>query len=390
MAAGGARDYRGRTAQIHRHDDRKQRPSDDPRKSSTCLSSGRAQAEYAGDAADAFHYHTGAPVPARSGATAAPAIRSRRTREYDARAGASGVLRPVGIPHGKVGARLYQAHRRDHRGPQERRRSGDVGRSAVTTRYQGQRGFLLSQRALPQSRREGRDCVCRYLGWLRRRGGPLLGARTGLRRADSPPALGGRRLLHQVRCPQAGPLCRARNPAQHRQSGRTGGASGAGGPRCTGAECQPGRSPAAAGGRPGGAPERAAAGPVVSLTAMNGTAEGMGGGGGRANPSAVDAIAWRVLSKGEPMAAPSGRADDFSWPRGSALKAQPPSPDVAAAPATPDDAGATTKPAPGRASVSDSSPVNAASEQKPAAQRRPRRPNPYAQRPPPFFPNFFR
>src|SRR5262245_8749379 len=141
---------------------------------------------------------------------------------------------------------------------------------------------------------------------------------------------------------------------------------------------------------PGGPTQRPAAGPVVSLTAMNATAEELVGGGGRANPSAVDAIAWRVLSKGEPMAAPSGRADDFSWPRGSALKAQPPSPHVAAAPAAPDDASAATKPAPGRASASDSGPVNATSEQKPAAQRRPRRPNPYAQRPPSFFPIFFR
>ena len=31
VAAGGARDHRGREAQIHRHDDRQQRPSDDPR-----------------------------------------------------------------------------------------------------------------------------------------------------------------------------------------------------------------------------------------------------------------------------------------------------------------------------------------------------------------------
>jgi uncharacterized protein len=119
-------------------------------------------------------------------------------------------------------------------------------------------------------------------------------------------------------------------------------------------------------------------------------AEELVGGSGRANPSAVDAIASRVLSKGEPIAAPSGRADDFSWPRGGALKAQPPSPDVAAAPAAPDDAGAATKPAPERTSASDSGPVNVASEQKPAAQRRPRRPNPYAQRPPLFFLSFFR
>jgi uncharacterized protein len=144
--------------------------------------------------------------------------------------------------------------------------------------------------------------------------------------------------------------------------------------------------------KPGGPTQRPAAGPVVPLTAMNATAEELVGGDGRANPSAVDAIASRVLSKGEPIAAPSGRADDFSWPRGSALTVQPPSPDATAAPAAPHDASAATKPAPGRASASDFGPVNAASEQKPAAQRRPRRPNPYAQRPPPFpfFPNFFR
>jgi uncharacterized protein len=143
---------------------------------------------------------------------------------------------------------------------------------------------------------------------------------------------------------------------------------------------------------PSGPTQRPAAGPVVSLTALNVTAEELVGGNGRANPSAVDAIASRVLSKGEPIAPPSGRADDFSWPRGSALKAQPPSPDVAAAPAAPDDVGAATKPAPEHTSASDSGPVNVASEQKPAAQRRPRPPNSYAQRPPPFpfFPNFFR
>jgi hypothetical protein len=140
--------------------------------------------------------------------------------------------------------------------------------------------------------------------------------------------------------------------------------------------------------KPGGPTQRPAAGPVVPLTALNATAEELLGGDGRANLSTVDATALRVLIKGEPIAAPGGRADDFSWPRGSALTVQPPSPDAVAAPAAPDD---TSAAAPGRASASDSGPVNAA-EQKPAAQRRPRRPNSYAQRPPPFpfFPNFFR
>ena len=35
----------------------------------------------------------------------------------------------------------------------------------------------------------------------------------------------------------------------------------------------------------------------------------------RLAPAAVDALAARTLVKGEPLAAPAGRADDFAWPR---------------------------------------------------------------------------
>src|SRR5262249_1841644 len=113
-------------------------------------------------------------------------------------------------------------------------------------------------------------------------------------------------------------------------------------------------------------------------------------GGAGAAPPAVDAPASRVLTKGKPVAAPGGRADDFSWPRGSALNAQPAAADPAAAPpATPATATA-PKPAAG-ARTSDSSEANPTSEQKPAAQRRPPRPSPWnAQRSPFFFQNFFR
>jgi hypothetical protein len=149
--------------------------------------------------------------------------------------------------------------------------------------------------------------------------------------------------------------------------------------------------------KPGGPAQRPAAGPVVPLTATQAAPEELIG-GGRAPASAVDATASRVLTKGEPIAAPNGRADDFSWPRGSALNVQPAVADpaaAAAAPATaataPDASGAKpTKPAAGErtSSTADSGQANPASEQKPAAQRRPRRPN--AQRPPFFFQNFFR
>jgi hypothetical protein len=44
-----------------------------------------------------------------------------------------------------------------------------------------------------------------------------------------------------------------------------------------------------------------------------GTDQLLGGPGSR--PAAVDALAARTLVKGEPLAAPAGRADDFAWPR---------------------------------------------------------------------------
>ena len=118
-------------------------------------------------------------------------------------------------------------------------------------------------------------------------------------------------------------------------------------------------------------------------------------GGGRAGGSAGDATASRVLSKGDPAAAPSGRADDFSWPRGSARKAPPADSDAAALAVpepTPDDAAAKSAQPPSgqRASTAESGSANAASEEKPPVKRRPRRPNPDAQRQPFAFPNFFR
>jgi hypothetical protein len=38
-------------------------------------------------------------------------------------------------------------------------------------------------------------------------------------------------------------------------------------------------------------------------------------GGPGVKPVSVDALVARVLVKGEPLAAPAGRADDFAWPR---------------------------------------------------------------------------
>ena len=147
--------------------------------------------------------------------------------------------------------------------------------------------------------------------------------------------------------------------------------------------------PQAPNAKPDGPAQRPLAGPVVPLTAMQAGPEELIG-SGRAAPAA-DATASRVLTKGETVAAPSGRADDFSWPRGSVLNVQPTAADLAAAPATAPNASDAkpTKPDAGQR-TSDSTQADASSEQKPE-QRRPRRPNPSnPQRSPFFFQNFFR
>jgi uncharacterized protein len=65
---------------------------------------------------------------------------------------------------------------------------------------------------------------------------------------------------------------------------------------------------------PGQPAPRPMAGPIVPLVAASiGTDQLLGGPGSR--PAPVDALAARTLVKGEPLAPPAGRADDFAWPR---------------------------------------------------------------------------
>jgi uncharacterized protein len=65
---------------------------------------------------------------------------------------------------------------------------------------------------------------------------------------------------------------------------------------------------------PGQPAPRPLAGPVMPLVASSvGTDQLLGGPGTR--PAAVDALAARTLVKGEPLAPPAGRADDYAWPR---------------------------------------------------------------------------
>jgi hypothetical protein len=66
--------------------------------------------------------------------------------------------------------------------------------------------------------------------------------------------------------------------------------------------------------KPGG--PRPAIGPVLPLTASSGGEGGdLLGAGSRPAPTSSDPVAAEVLSRGDPLAAPHGRADDFSWPR---------------------------------------------------------------------------
>jgi uncharacterized protein len=69
-----------------------------------------------------------------------------------------------------------------------------------------------------------------------------------------------------------------------------------------------------AGALPGQPAPRPLAGPILPLVASSVSTDQLLGGPG-AQPVAIDALAARVLVKGEPLSAPAGRADDFAWPR---------------------------------------------------------------------------
>ena len=96
--------------------------------------------------------------------------------------------------------------------------------------------------------------------------------------------------------------------------------------------------------KPGAGP-RPAVGPVLPLTADTSVdSNNLLGDGGRTAPANADPIAVRVLTHGDPIPAPSGRADDFSWPRpgGNANAEAAPEP-AAVTPSAPPPKGAPGK-----------------------------------------------
>jgi hypothetical protein len=98
-------------------------------------------------------------------------------------------------------------------------------------------------------------------------------------------------------------------------------------------------------------------GPVLPLSASEVESGDLVGAGGRANQAVSDPTAAKVLDRGDPLLAPAGRADDFSWPR--------PGPSANAAPEIAPQPAALTTPPPGK--KPGEAPKKAGESQKPAA-----------------------
>jgi hypothetical protein len=106
----------------------------------------------------------------------------------------------------------------------------------------------------------------------------------------------------------------------------------------------------------------------VPLTETRIAPEELIGGGGATPIMVTGGTVTDALTTGEPLAAPSGRADDFSWPRGAMVNLDPAAPDTAAP-----DAGATSAKPAQRKSVMDAYAAQTGRQQKPAQRRaRPR------------------
>jgi len=85
----------------------------------------------------------------------------------------------------------------------------------------------------------------------------------------------------------------------------------------------------------------------------------------------IDATATRVLTKGEPIAGPTGRADDFSWPRGG--PAANPAAGAAEPAATPEPTPATAPPPAPKKPAVGATPNQAGQGNQQAQQQAPRR-----------------
>jgi hypothetical protein len=104
----------------------------------------------------------------------------------------------------------------------------------------------------------------------------------------------------------------------------------------------------------GAAGARPDVGPVLPLSANQAEGGDLVGAGGRGNQALSDPTAVKVLNRGDPLPAPAGRADDFSWPR--------PGPSASAAPEIAPQPAALAPAAP--AGKSDKKPADSAKDAK--------------------------
>ena len=120
---------------------------------------------------------------------------------------------------------------------------------------------------------------------------------------------------------------------------------------------------------------RPLAGPVVPLTLTTGNADELLGGAG-ATSARADAMAAGVLVKGDAVAAPSGRADDFIWPRGGAAPQAAAVPPAGASAAIAPPVRDAVKPEPAVKPVANAEtkpkPAQPAAAPKPAEAKQPR------------------
>lgn len=116
---------------------------------------------------------------------------------------------------------------------------------------------------------------------------------------------------------------------------------------------------------PGKPAPRPLAGPIVPLVAASiSTDQLLGGPGSR--PAAVDALAAKTMVKGEPLAAPAGRADDYAWPRREVGREQAKG-DTPMAATTPD--GGAASPSAGTGAAAAIAPPKPAPKKPPAPQQ---------------------
>lgn len=116
---------------------------------------------------------------------------------------------------------------------------------------------------------------------------------------------------------------------------------------------------------PGKPAPRPLAGPIVPLVAASiSTDQLLGGPGSR--PAAVDALAAKTMVKGEPLTAPAGRADDYSWPRREVGREQAKG-DTPMAATTPD--GGAASPSAGTGAAAAIAPPKPAPKKQPAPQQ---------------------